>query len=360
MRKETLTLAVAVSMAGLLAGCGNTSATPNSTQVITQSPNQSEAPSSAGDLQTGESAYPKMDLDLACVYAASSGPALGAQRFKELVEERTKGSITINLFTDGSLGTEKDNFTQLAADEIPLVVGGIQPIDMYATEYQFLSAPYMITSWDHLDAVLESSIGQGLYEKLEENNIHAMALCRRGIRQTCATKEIRTPADLQGVKFRVSEITSWVAFWKGVGAQTTSVALTELYSALQTHVVDACEGPYEQMATNKLYEVQNYVINTDHIYEPTWLYMSDRVYQGLDDRTRTLLDECAKEAMDYGTQQAAELSESWRQEMEDGGCTMIDPDVEAFRNAAVPVLKDLFDSMWTVTTYDEVMSYSGK
>lgn len=358
MRKETLVLTAAVFMAGLLAGCGKSPDAPAPVQTEIQNSNETQA--SVKDNGTEETAYPQMDLDLACVYAASSGPALGAQRFKELVEERTEGSITINLFTDGSLGTEKDNFTQLAANEIPLVVGGIQPIDMYATEYQFLSAPYMITSWDHLDAILESEIGQGLYKKLEENNIRAMAMCRRGIRQTCATKEIRTPADLQGVKFRVSEITSWVAFWKGVGAQTTSVALTELYSALQTHVVDACEGPYEQMATNKLYEVQNYVINTEHIYEPTWLYMSDRVYQDLDDRTKTLLDECAKEAMDYGTEQAAHLSEGWRQEMEDGGCTVIDPDVEAFREAAVPVLKELFDSMWTVTTYDEVVSYSGE
>lgn len=356
MMRKAIAAVLAAAMMVSMTGCG--------TQ---EKPQDSAGTGAVGGGTTAEQAekeknleegYPEMNLDLACVYAASSGPAQGAQRFKELIEERSSGTITVNLFTDGSLGTEKDNFTQLAADELPLVVGGIQPIDMYATEYQFLSAPYMITSWEHLDALLDSEIGDGLFQKLEENNIHAMAMCRRGIRQTCATKEIRMPADLQGVKFRVSEITSWVAFWKGVGAQTTSVALTELYSALQTHVVEACEGPYEQMATNKLYEVQDYVINTEHIYEPTWLYMSSRVYQGLDDRTRELFDTCAKEAMDYGTEQAGVLSEGWLQEMVDGGCEVIEPDVEAFREAAIPVLKELFDSMWTVTTYDEVMSYS--
>lgn len=356
--KKSICCILTVSMVGLLMGCGNSSKTPvmtNTADEGTKAMTETETEKPEG---VTAAEYPTMSLDLACVYASTSGPAQGAQKFKELLEERSNGAITINLFTDGSLGTEKDNFTQLAADELPLVVGGIQPIDMYATEYQFLSAPYMITSWEHLDALLDSEIGAGLYGRLDENNIHALAICRRGIRETCATKEIHVPQDLQGVKFRVSEITSWVAFWKGIGAQTTSVALTELYSALQTHVVDACEGPYEQMATNKLYEVQDYVINTDHIYEPTWLYISNRVYNELDDATKKLFDECAKEAMDYGTEQASVLSEGWYQEMIDGGCTIIEPDVEAFREASIPVLKELFDSMWTVTTYDEVMSYS--
>lgn len=353
--KRIIALGLAVSMAIGLTGCS--SSTTGGKETTAASKETKAANHETGDADS-KTAFPKMNIDLATVYDAKSAPALGAARFKELIEDKSSGAIKINIFTNGSLGTEKDNFTALAADEIPMVVGGIQPIDMYAPEYQFLSAPYMIKDWDHLDAVLGSEIGEGLYKKLDENNIHALAMNRRGIRETTANKEIKTPADLKNIKFRVSEITSWVAFWKGVGALTTSVALTELYSALQTNVVEASEGPYEQFATNKLYEVQKYVINTHHIYEPTWIYISRKQYDAMDEETKALFQECADQAMEYANEQAEILSGQFLQEMVDNGCTVVEPDVDAFRAAAEPVLKDLFETMWTVTTYDEVMGYA--
>ena len=353
--KRMIALGLALTMAVGLTACGEASSAPKETAEKAADIKQEEPRSGEAE---GKSSYPEMNIDLATVYDAKSAPALGAAKFKELIEDKSGGSIKINIFTNGSLGTEKDNFTALAANEIPMVVGGIQPIDMYAPEYQFLSAPYMIKDWDHLDAVLASEIGEGLYKKLDENNIHALAMNRRGIRETTANKEIKTPEDLKNIKFRVSEITSWVAFWKGVGALTTSVALTELYSALQTNVVEASEGPYEQFATNKLYEVQKYVINTHHIYEPTWIYISRSQFDSMDENTRTLFQDCADEAMAYADEQAEVLAGQFLQEMTDNGCTVVEPDVDAFRAAAEPVLKELFQTMWTVTTYDEVMGYA--
>lgn len=298
--------------------------------------------------------YPKMNLDVACVYDAASAPALGGAKFAELIAEKSGGNIKVNLFTNGALGTEKDNFTMLAANELDLVIGGIQPIDMYAPEYGFLYAPYVIVSWEHLDHVLASELGDGMRARLAESNIHALAINYRGIRETTSNKAIYTPDDMKDVKFRLSEITSWVTFWKGVGALTTPVALTELYSALQTNVVEASEGPYEQFATNKLYEVQKYVINTHHIYEPTWLYISETLYQSMNDETRLLIDECAEEAMSYANEQATILSEKFLNEMLDNGCELIEPDVAAFQAEAERILPDMFTTTWTVTTLDEV------
>lgn len=298
--------------------------------------------------------YPQMNLDVACVYDAASAPALGGTRFGELIAEKSGGNIEINLFTNGALGTEKDNFTMLAANEIDMVIGGIQPIDMYAPEYGFLFAPYVIISWDHLDSVLASDLGDGMRAKLAASNIRSLAINYRGIREMTSNKAIYTPEDMKNVKFRLSEINSWVAFWKGVGALTTPVALTELYSALQTNVVEASEGPYEQFATNKLYEVQKYVINTHHIYEPTWLYISETLYNSLDENTRALFDDCAKEAMAYANEKAVILSEQFLQEMLDNGCELIEPDVAAFQAAAETILPDMFSTMWPVTTLDDV------
>lgn len=302
-------------------------------------------------------AYPKLSLDLATVYDAKSPPALGGAKFKELVEQKSKGAITINLFTNGSLGTEKDNFTMLAADEFPFVIGGIQPIDMYAPAYMFLSAPYVVVSWDHLKNILNSDIGKNLAASLEKNNIRSLAVNYRGIRNTTSNKPIKNPADMKGVKLRLSEITSWVAFWQGIGALTTPVALPELYGALQTNVVEASEGPYEQFATNKLYEVQKYIVNTRHIYEPTWLYISDKLYKAQNAETRLLFDEAAQEAMAYANAQAEGLSNKFLKEMTDHGVQVIEPDMQAFQTAADPVLAAMFKSIWTVTTPEAVKSY---
>ncbi|MCG8483792.1 MAG: TRAP transporter substrate-binding protein [Clostridia bacterium] len=298
-----------------------------------------------------------IEMSLATVYNAKAPQTLGADKFKELIEERSGGSIKVNVFPNGSLGNEKDNYNQLAAGELEMILAGTQGVDQYASEFAFFGIPYLFRSWDHLGAVLEGDVGQKLKARFEEQNIRMLQVCYRGIRNTTSNKPFETVSELEGLKLRLPELASWVATWKELGASPAPIPLPELYTALQTKVVDASEGPYEQIATFKLYEVQDYVINTSHVYEPVWLFVSQSYYDGLSEEHQKLIDECSTEAMDWATEMCAKQSGEFLQELKDNGMTIIEPDVDEFMETAKPVLEKMFKDNWQVTSYEEIMSY---
>ena len=128
-----------------------------------------------------------------------------------------------------------------------------------------------------------------------------------------------------------------------LGATAITMPLGELYGALQNGTAEASEGPYEQLATNKFYEVQDYVINTNHVYEWVAVFISEYAVSSFGD---------------YCTELNQETADSYLQELVDNGMEVIEPDREAFQEKALSSYDKWFADEWTVTDYDEVMSYA--
>src|SRR5699024_4449403 len=206
-----------------------------------------------------------VELDLAAVYNDYSPDVEGAKKFAEIVEEKTNGEIKVNIFSNGTLGSEKDNFTELSSGDLDMALGGSAGIEMFAEEYMFFLAPFLIEDLDHLEEWFESDLHEDMTERMKENNVRHLGDIVRGARNTTANKPVETPEDLEELKFRLPETDTLVEVFSALGAKPTSVSLDELYSSLQTGVVDASEGPYEQIASNQLDEVQDYLIKTEHI-----------------------------------------------------------------------------------------------
>lgn len=153
-------------------------------------------------------------------------------------------------------------------------------------------------------------------------------------------------------------MTVYVDTWSALGVSSTTVAMSELYTALQTKVAEACEGGYEQMDTLKLYEVQKNIAESDHVYEFVGLYINKDLYDSMSDNQKEILNSCAEEDLTYADQLAEENREQYKKDCLDGGMTLVDVDRDAFRDALTDYYKTQFESKWTVTTYDEVMSYA--
>ena len=134
--------------------------------------------------------------------------------------------------------------------------------------------------------------------------------------------------------------------------------MSELYTALQTKVAEACEGGYEQMTTLKLYEVQKNIMETNHVYEFVGLYIHKDLYDRMSDNQKKILQDCATEDLKYADELAAENREEYKKQCLDGGMTLTEVDTDAFRSALEDYYKEQFNSKWTATTYDEVMSYA--
>jgi tripartite ATP-independent transporter DctP family solute receptor len=309
----------------------------------------------------GESGGAKTyEFSLGSAYDKAAPPVIAGYKFADEVKAATNGAVTINVFPNSAIGIEREQFTQLAANELEFSVGGILTIDMYCPEYGFLSAPFLYKDMNHIKNIMASPLGDAMRKKFLENNTNLIGIVWRGIRNTSSNRAIRTPDDVKGLKIRMTEMPSWVAVWRdGLGGTTVPIVLGELYSALQTGVVDASEGPYEQLATYKFYEVQKFLVNTNHVMEWCGLYASQKTLDALPADISKIIDEKAKSVMtEYGSQLCADKAEDFRQELLKGGMQEINVNVSDFTNKLLPVYEQFFSQKKWVSSLQEVMSYA--
>ena len=302
----------------------------------------------------------RFDLTMASTYARASPPIVAAIRFADEVRAATNGAVNINVFSDGVLGPERDLILQLAADELEFAVVGVMPVDMFAPEFGFMTAPFLYRNMDHVRAIFASHLGDALRGRLLENNINFLAEMWRGERHTISNIPIRNPDDVRGVRVRMTEVPSWIAVWRdGLGATTIPIALAEVYTALQTGVADAKEGPYEQHATFRFYEVQRYLINTGHVMEFCGIYASQRALDRLPREYYRILVQKGREIMTlWGTQLAYEQAEQFRQQLLRGGMTEINVNVPDFTARLMPTFEQFFaDGTWT-SSLSEIQAFA--
>jgi tripartite ATP-independent transporter DctP family solute receptor len=349
--KKVILAGVATAALMFTAACGGGSSSSSSG-------GGSSSGGSSSDSNSGDSGSQEvLKIDIASVYAEDSAPSKGVVKFKELVEERSEGSIEINFFPNGSLGTERENFEAVSSGDLQGVLGGWQGQDMYAPEYMFFSAPFLFNSMDHMLAVLESDLGKDMFAKMDEANVHHIGTIIRGARNMTSNEAFTTPEEVQGLKLRLPEIEAWVASWNAIGASPTPIALPELYGALQTGVVEASEGPYEQFYTFKLQEVQDYIINTGHVYETTFVWLNNDLWKSLTDEQRDIIQTASDEAMEYANETAVSDNKEFLKLMKEDGMEVLEADVPAFVKAAQPGLEKFFEEKWTVTDIDEINSF---
>lgn len=355
-----------------LAGCGGN---PSPSSPTTEAPgaaaggneqpgaaaggNEQPGAAAGGNEQPGAAADEKtFRIDLATAYAADGPAGIALEKFVQDVAEKSGGSIEISLFTDGTLGSASDNYSSVASGDLDMAMTGLEGLDLYAPEYTFLDAPFLMKNEDHLKALLNSGIGDALKARYEENGFVTLGWHQRDVRELASNKEVSAPADVNGLKLRLPGMTVYVDTWSALNVSSTTVAMSELYTALQTNVAEACEGGYEQMDTLKLFEVQNYIAETDHVYEFVGLFINKDLYDSMSENQKSVLNACAEENLAYADQMAKENREQYKKDCLDGGMTQVDVDRDAFVDALTDYYQKQFESKWTVTTYEEVMSYA--
>lgn len=300
----------------------------------------------------------KFKLDLATAYSADSPAGKAMKKFVDDVKTKSNGTIEINLFTDGTLGNPKDNYSSVASGDLDMTMAGLEGLDLYAPEYTFLDAPFLMKSLKQQEAILNSGIGDKLKAIYKKNGFTTLGFHNRDVRELAGTRPLKTLDDLKGLKLRLPGMRVYVDTWSQLGVSSTTVAMNELYTALQTKVAEACEGGYEQMATLKLYEVQPYIMETDHVYEFVGLYINNKVFDKMTPEQKKILEDCAKEDLKYADQLAAESREQYKEQCVSKGVQIVQVDRDAFRKALEDYYKEQFKSKWNVTTYEEVMKYA--
>lgn len=278
--------------------------------------------------------------------SSGSNEVYALERFKENLEANSDGQFSVKLFPNAALGSELENIEQVKTGEIQMAIFGDNLTGQLASKYDSTIVPFLYNNLQDTYEVLESEVGDMINQAvLEKGNQIIVAYQSRGARNLTTSRDVQVPGDIAGLKLRIPEISSWVTVWKSLGANPTPIALAEVYSALQTGVVDGQENPFDLINTNKFYEVNNNIVLTQHIWGVfKWTINAD-FYNNLPEDLRTLLVDTAREAAAWGDERIQKHEDTIRADLESKGVNFVDVDKKAFQEAAAPGIRAVAQTM---------------
>ena len=265
-----------------------------------------------------------------------------AQKFKELLVEKSGGTLDVEFYTDGQLGGQTENCESLKAGTLDMTIIDTGTLANYNPAAGILDMPYLFATKEQAIETVSGEIGKDFMDMVTETTgIRPISLQTIAFRSTLLKdKTIESLDDFKGVKVRIPENPSIEACFSALGATPVAIPSGEAYTAVQTGVTDGLEGNMEYIAQMKFYEVANVFNLTEHVMTFTAFCMSDSVYQSLTAEQQAAIDEAAAEAMEYFYDLYEDIEASAKQAMTDAGVTFVEIDKEPLIEACSPALEE--------------------
>ncbi len=240
---------------------------------------------------------------LAFVNTQDSAHGLGAQRFADIVGQKSGGKLKVRLYPGGTLGGEAAVASSLQGGTIEMSMMGPGLLTGMDKDFGLFDTPFMFDDFKEVDAVLDGPVGKKLLDKLPEKGLVGLAYWDHGFRiLTNSRRPVAKVEDMQGLKIRVQQITVFIDSFSALGANPVPMPFTELYTALETKAVDGQENPFVSVDVTKFYEVQKYASNTRHAYSPLLVLAGKKFWDQLSEDERKILLDAANEAKPYQRQ----------------------------------------------------------
>lgn len=341
MKRKVLSMLLAASLAASVCACGSSGGSTSSESAA--APAETEG-TEEGTSDDSAAAATATEGDSYTINVASSFAAEGPMQeimegFKANIESETGGRIQVVLHPSGALGSVKEIAEGLKAGTIEMGAIALEDCDYYCPEYSILEAPYLFKDQDHFKRVLDEH-GDQLFSEIEEKTgIRTCTWFYRGARMITANKEIKTPDDLAGLKFRLPSMPLRIAVFEAFGASPTVVEFSELYMALKTGTVDAQENPPETIYSYKYYEAQKYLILSRHIYTMARFGASAVWMDTLSQEDQDLIMKAWADARNEVTEKYPDPDETYIQKCEEAGMTVVTPENEKFIELAKPAVE---------------------
>jgi tripartite ATP-independent transporter DctP family solute receptor len=295
-------------------------------------------------------------IKLGNVQATADIVQTGLKKFADVVAERTKGQIQIQIFPASQLGTEQELLEGVQLGTVHMFEGSTGAVGRFLPDLEAFAAPYVWRDLDHMLKVVRGPVGQELAERLVKG---------KGMRVldfgwlfgnrylTTKNKAIYMPEDLRGMKIRVQPTAIYLETIKAMGANPTTMDFKEVYLGLQSGVIDGQENPPFVIYNNKFFEVQKYLMLTAHITQNQAIVINDKFYQGLSPEFRKILTESAIEAGNFQNALVLNSEKADLDRLKEKGMTIVQPDVKAFREATKDVWKKVSEK-WEPGLYQRI------
>lgn len=266
----------------------------------------------------------------------------GAYEFARIVEERTEGRIRIQVFPSSELGSEREQMQAIQEGAIDFFRPNTAAMpDFDVSEMALLGLPYIFSSREHMWRALNADVGQQILDAVQESGTRMIGLAYLddGARHVFTTDTpVERVADIRGLAIRVPENELFMEMVAAMGASPTPIAYAELYSALQTGVVDGAENTIAGYLTNSFYEPAPYLTLNRHMAPPGLIVASEITWNRLSEADRQIIREAARQASDHVIDATVAFEDQGLDELRARGATIIDPgDVSDWQEAVMPI-----------------------
>jgi C4-dicarboxylate-binding protein DctP len=272
----------------------------------------------------GAAAQQPIVIKFSHVVAVDTPKGKGAEQFKKLAEERTKGRVKVEVYPNSTLYKDGEEMEALQLGSVQLLAPSLAKFGpLGAREFEVFDLPYMFDDYAQLHQIADGPVGEALFKKLESKGITGLAYWDNGFKVMSANKPLRKPEDMKGLKMRIQSSKVLEAQMRAVGALPQVMAFSEVYQAMQTGVVDGSENTPSNMFTQKHHEVQKYIATTNHGYIGYAVIANKKFWDGLPPDVRTALDGAMRDATKFANDIAQKENDDALQAIRKSGKTEV-------------------------------------
>lgn len=265
----------------------------------------------------------------------------GDIHFADLVKEATKGEVTVEVYAGAILGQENETIQQARAGVIDFARVNTVPLAEFAKELGVVTLPYVFASPEHQKKVVEGEIGAELAASVEKIGLKLIAWMHAGSRHFyTAKKPIRSVADIKGMKLRVQPSQISIKMVELMGGSPTPMNYGEVYSGLQTGVIDGAENDYVSYYTSSHYETAKYITEDGHISPPAVIVMNLDRFNSFSPEIQKILLDAGRKAMDYEFKEMIAFEDESKAKVVEAGTEVFTVDVPEFQKAVAPIYEE--------------------
>jgi len=267
----------------------------------------------------------------------------GALKFQELAQKYTNGKVKVEVYPNSTLYKDKEEMDALASGAVQLLAPStakFRPIGV--PEFEAMDLPFIFNGEEGYYKTVNGPIGKGLLQRLEAKNIVGLAYWDNGFHMVSANKPLLLPADFQGLKIRISGSKIADLYFRRMGALPQIMAFSEVYQALQTGVVDACENTPSNYWTQKFYEVQKHITVSSHAHLQYAVIANAKFWNGMPADVRGQMDKAMAEATEYTNSIAKQENVEALEKIKQSGKTTLHYLTPQQRQAWVEAMKPVY------------------
>lgn len=299
------------------------------------------------------------EIRLAHHIAIQSEQHLTAEDFAERVAEYSDGSLSVTILPAAQMGGQREIVESVSLGVLEMGYGEGGIYSAYVPQFGIIALPYLYNDFDHWQRVVDGPVGTELAGQLEQNgNIRLLNWLTAGYRHSfLRDRAIEVPEDFAGIRIRLPEAPVFVRTFSHLGAQPTPIPAPEMYTALQTGVVDAMEGSLEVGYTFRIYEVTDYLSMTSHILNDGSFAINADFYNSLDADQQAALDQAAAECATEQRAMHFERQQAWYDQLvTESDIAVNEPDLAPFQDALIPVQDEFAEASQAADLLEQIRS----